>query len=469
MGDDPAFLSALEQAALVRRRELAPRELVELYLERIDRLDPELRTYVTVCGEQALAGAESIVPGSDTRPFLGVPIAVKDLTETAGVRTTFSSRAFADYVPEADSAVARRLREAGFVLLGKTNTPEFGARPVTESVLNGDCRNPWDATRTPGGSSGGSAAALAAGLCPIATGSDGGGSIRIPASCCGLVGLKPSRGRVSNAPRAGAVLEGFATSGPLARTVADAAALLDVLAGYESGDPYWAPPPGRPLAQEVGAPPGKLRVALTTVPPFEAEVDPVCAAAAAEAGTLLAELGHEVEEAAPPWADPDFRSLFTIVWQGGSGFVRRAEPELFEPLNRALAEAAAKVSSLDYVAAVARLQALARGVVSFFERYDLLLTPTIALEPVPIGWTFAGHDPWDEFERGWRFCPFTQWANITGQPAVSLPLHGSESGLPVGVQLVGAPAGEATLVRVAAQLEEARPWAGRRPANAAGA
>ena len=256
-------------------------ELVDVYLERIERLDPELNAYVTVCADEARAAARAAEDAPAERPFHGVPLPIKDLNETAGVRTTFSSRAFADYVPAFDAAVVRRLKEAGFILLGKTNTPELGSTAVTESELNGVCRNPWDPGRTPGGSSGGAAAAVAAGLAPAAHGSDGGGSIRIPASCCGLFGIKPARGRVSPAPYGG--LEGFGTSGPIARTVLDAAALLDVMQGYETGDPYWAPPPERPFAEEVGSDPGRLRIAVTTTPPIDVPVDPVCTAAAEDA------------------------------------------------------------------------------------------------------------------------------------------------------------------------------------------
>ena len=256
-----AFVSAVEQARLVRTREVSSTELVQLYLERIARLDPELNAYVTVRGDDALAEANAIDAAVGDAPFRGVPIAVKDLTPTAGIRTTFSSRAYADFVPDYDTAVVRRLREAGFVIVGKTNTPEFGTTAFTESDLNGVTRNPWDPERTPGGSSGGAAAALAAGLVPIAHGTDGGGSIRIPASCCGVFGLKPSRGRVSSAPFT--ALEGLSTAGPLSRTVEDAAHLLDALAGYEPGDPWWAPPPEHPFASTVAEPPGTLRVAVT--------------------------------------------------------------------------------------------------------------------------------------------------------------------------------------------------------------
>jgi amidase len=470
---DLAFLPALAQASLVRRGLVSPVELVETYLRRIEQLDPLLRSYVTVCPERALdearrleaRGREGYLP-----PFHGVPVAVKDLTETAGIRTTFSCRALAEHVPDRDAAVVRRLRDAGMIVLGKTNTPEFGARPVTESLLNGDCRNPWDTDRTPGGSSGGSAAALAAGLCPVAHGTDGGGSIRIPASCCGLVGLKPARGRVSLAPAVGEVLEGFATSGPIARTVADAAALLDVMAGMEVGDPYWAQEPPGPFLAEVGREPGRLRIAWTGQVPLEGldvPVDPDCLSAVASTAQLLATCGHDVEEAAPDWRDPDFVPLFTMVWQASSGLIAGIDPKQLEPMNRTLREAAAGVSSAAYVEGVVRLQLLARRIVAFWDTWDVLVTPTLALPPVPIGWTFAPDDPWREFERGWQFTGYTQIANLTGQPAVSLPLHTGVDGLPVGVQLIGRPAGEAMLIRLAAELERARPWADSRPRLAA--
>jgi amidase len=454
-----AFAPATEQAELVRRREVSPVELVESYLERIERLDPELNAYVTVCGEEALGAARAAEVEPAERPFHGVPIAIKDLTETAGVRTTFSSRAFADFVPDYDVAVVRRLKEAGFILLGKTNTPEFGSTAVTESELNGACRNPWDTARTPGGSSGGAAAALSAGLCPVAHGTDGGGSIRIPASCCGVFGIKPARGRVSPAPLGG--LEGLSTNGPISRTVLDAAALLDVLAGYETGDPYWAPPPERPYADEVGRDPGVLRIAVTTTPGFPAEVDPVCTAAAEDAARLLAELGHDVSEATPAWSDERSVDLFARVWQIHPALYGK-DTELYEPLNRWLAERALRTSSVAYVQATAGLREIARRVVAFWDDYDLVLTPTLAQPPVPIGAILSG-EPWDQFRTAAEFTPFTPIVNVTGQPAVSLPLFWSDDGIPIGVQLIGRPADEATLVRVSAQLERARPWRDRRP------
>jgi amidase len=461
-----AFAPAVEQARLVRNGEVSPVELVETYLERIGRLDPQLNSYVTVCGEEALAEArEDEAAAAHERellpPFHGVPISIKDLNEVAGVRTTFSSRAFADNVPEFDGATVRRLRSAGFIVLGKTNTPEFGTIPLTHSELNGICRNPWAPDRTPGGSSGGAASALGAGLCGIAHGSDGGGSIRIPASCCGLFGIKPSRGRVSRAPYGD--LNGLSTSGPLSRTVADAAAFLDIVQGYEAGDPYPAPPPQRPYADEVGAEPGRLRIAWTAEPPVDVPVDAACRAAVEDAAVLLAELGHEVEEQAPPWRNPELDELFMILWQPIPAISGVIDRSLLTPLNRALAEASLGTSSPQYLVALARLQTYARQVVRFWDDVDLVLTPTLALPPVPVGWLDEEPEPLDGFRKAIRFTPFTPAVNLTGQPAVSLPLGWADDGLPIGVQLIGAPLEEDVLFRVSAQVEAARPWADRRP------
>ena len=458
---DLAFLPATEQARLVRAREVSSGELVQLYLERIERIDPELNAFVTVCAEEALASARVADESAAQSPFHGVPVAVKDLTATAGVRTTYSCRGFAENVPDFDTAIVRRIRDAGFVLLGKTNTPEFGTVAFTESELNGATHNPWNAALTPGGSSGGAAAALAAGLVPLAHGSDGGGSIRIPASCCGVFGLKPSRGRVSSAPFSS--LEGLSTSGPLTRSVADAAAFLDVLAGYEPGDPWWAPPPGRPFADELGENPGRLRVAVTTSPPIDASVHPECVAATRSAATLLEELGHDVEDAAPSWDIPGLIDDFITVWQIGPTLYPVAD-ELMTPLNRGLVARARATSAAEYGAAVIRLQGAARRIVAFWERFDVLLTPTLALPPVPIGWQEEDvADELDQLRRNTLFTPFTAVSNLTGQPAMSLPLHTSSDGLPIGVQVIGPPAGEALLLRLAAQLESARPWQENRP------
>ena len=460
MTDELAFAPALEQAARVRAGDVSPLELVDLYLERIERLDPELNAYVTVDAEGARAAAADPADG----PFRGVPIPIKDLSETAGLRTTYSCKAFADHVPATDAGVVRRIREAGFVIIGKTNTPEFGSIAMTESELNGDCRNPWDRSRTPGGSSGGAAAAVAAGLAPVAHASDGGGSIRIPASCCNLFGLKPSRGRVSPAPYGSGSL-GLGTSGPIARTVRDAAALLDVMAGYAPGDFYVAPEPERSFLAEADLPPGRLRVAVTTTPPIDVPVDPACGEAVRVAAELLAELGHDVVEATPDWRSDDAIDQFTRIWQIGPAISGVEDLALLEPLNRMLAEQARATPSPEAAQAVVRLQALARRIVAFWEDVDVVVSPTLALPPVPIGWTWADADgdPAVAFSKQWQWTPFTAIVNVTGQPAMSVPMHRTEDGLPVGVHVIGRPFAEATLLRLAAQLEDARPWGEARP------
>jgi amidase len=458
---DLAYLPATEQARLIREREVTPLEVVELYLERIERLDPELGAFVTVCGNEALADARAKTDAPAEAPFHGVPISLKDLETTAGIRTTFSCPAFAANVPDFDLAHITKLKAAGFVILGKTNTPEFGTTAFTDSALNGPCRTPWDLSRNAGGSSGGAAAALAAGLCAISQGSDGGGSLRIPGSCCGVFAFKASRGRVSNAPFAPGI--GLGSTGPLARTTADAAAYLDVVCGYEWGDPFPPPPPERPFAAEIGVDPGRLRVALTTAPPNAAEVDGACVAAAQEAAELLASLGHDVEEAAPDWGGPGLMEDFKPVWQTAPSLYPVRDPTVLSPLNQTFLRAAVQTTSAAYVAAASRLQLRARRIASFWSGYDLLLTPTLALPPTPVGWEVEPEDPWEQFDRAVQFTPFTAVFNVTGQPAISLPLHWTEDGLPIGVQLVGPPLGDALLFRVAAQLEAARPWADKRP------
>jgi amidase len=458
---DLAFLPATEQARLVRSGDVSSLELVRLYLERIERIDPQLNSFVTVCAEEALAEAEKRDTHPGDGPFHGVPIAIKDLTATAGLRTTYSCRAFADNVPDFDTAVVRRVREAGFVIVGKTNTPEFGTVAFTESELNGATSNPWSPELTPGGSSGGAAAALAAGLVPLAHGSDGGGSIRIPASCCGLFGLKPSRGRISSAPFSS--FEGLSTGGSLARYVADAATFLDVVSGYEPGDAWWAAPPERPFAEEVGADPGRLRIGVAATPPVDVPVHSDCTDALRFAAALLEELGHDVRDATPGWADVPLIDLFITVWQVTAALYP-VDLDKLTPLNRGLAEVARATSSVDYAWASLELQAAARRIVGFWDDFDILLTPTLALPPVPIGWQEQGvSGAVEQLRRNTVFTPFTAVANLTGLPAMSLPLHQNADGLPIGVQAFGPPAGDALLIRLAAQLEEARPWSGDRP------
>jgi len=448
VADGTQPVTALELAANVRAGELSWRELADESLERAH--DDPFNAYTYV--------ADEVEPPVEGAPFTGVPIAIKDLNDVAGMPTTFSCKAYARNVPQVDAAVTRRIRNAGFVILGKTNTPEFGTIAQTESELNGACLNPWNTALTPGGSSGGAAAAVAGGLLPLAHASDGGGSIRIPASCCGLFGIKPSRGRVSPAPYVSGSL-GLGTSGPIARTVRDAAALLDAMRGYEPGDFYVAPEPERPYLDECDRAVGRLRLAVTTTPPTDVPVDPECVAALRGAAELLSELGHDVVEATPPWQLPEMILAFIRVWQVGPAIAGVDDLSLLEPINRALAEQAHATPSPEYGAAIMQLQTIARNVVAFWEDVDVVVTPTLAMLPVPIGWTWEDTDgeALAAFARQTSFTPFTPLLNVTGQPATSVPLHTSAEGLPVGVQFIGRPFGEATLFRLAAQLEEARP------------
>jgi len=379
---------AVALADAVRRREVTPVELVEETFRRIEATDDRLNAFVTLCHEEAAAAACGDLPEG---PFRGVPIAIKDLTDVAGLPTTYSSRPFSRNVAAADAALVRRVRAAGFVIVGKTNTPEFGSTAVTESVLNGVCRNPWNPERTPGGSSGGAAAHVAAGVLPLAHGSDGGGSIRIPASCCGLFGLKPSRGRISPAPYGDGSFA-LSQSGPLAWSVRDAAAFLDVVAGYEPGDAAWLPAPTRPFAAEVGADPGRLRVAWTAEPAIPNDVDERCVAAARAAAAFLEELGHDVVEATPPWRDDTLLDRFSYLWRVGPALYG-TDPAELEPLNEALVLAARETTALEYAQAVIALQRYARRVTAFWNDVDVLLTPTLAMLPVPIGWVFEPDDP----------------------------------------------------------------------------
>jgi amidase len=465
--------SAAEQARRVRAGEVSSTELVSAALEAIERTNPTLNAWVTLAAERALAEAADVRAG-DPRPLAGVPIAVKDLTAlTAGIRTTMGSAAFDEWVPPEDSATVRRLREAGAIVLGKTNTSELGVLALTEPERFGPTRNPWDPARSPGGSSGGSAAAVASGTVLLAHGSDGGGSVRIPAACCGVVGLKPTRGRVSPAPGPGDVL-GLGTEGALVRRVEDAGLALDVIAGHEPGDPWIAPAPSGRFAAAAARDPGPLRVALTTRAPMRAWVDPVCASAVRAAGDLLADLGHDVREAAPDWEDPEAMRRFVAHWTAGvepglQGLGERAgtcfDPSRVEPLTRAIVEGSRQLTAADYQRNVAWLRTYARRVLASW-RWDVLLTPTLATLPPMIGALQPAPDE-DPRQVLWNVAdvvPFTPPWNVTGQPALSLPLGTSHGGLPLGVQLVGAPAAEEVLLSLAGQLERASPWCDRWPA-----
>ncbi|HKE15706.1 MAG TPA: amidase family protein [Kofleriaceae bacterium] len=473
MSDELAKLDATAQAALVASDQISPAELVDAAIGRIERANPELNAVIHPLFDKARQAARGELPAG---PFRGVPMLIKDLGPlTAGdpMCAGMGLLKRRGFVAPLDSFITRKLRRAGFVLCGKTNAPELGILPTTEPVAFGPTRNPYDRGRSPGGSSGGSAAAVAAGMVPVAHANDGGGSIRIPASCCGLVGLKPTRGRVSQGPALGDVNGGLTVDHVVARSVRDSAALLDVLAGAMPGDPYAAPPPARPFAAEVGADPGALRIGFTTTylsiqgQATVAHAD--CVAAVERAAALLGELGHRVEEVRiEPLLVPEYVPRFISVWSAGvaSALDGWAEllgaavtPDEVEPLTWALGQMGQAVSSSTYLRAWGWLQLNARQVARFWKDHDLFLTPTVAEPPPPLG-TFdapAG-DAMAPLFRAAGFAPFTPPFNVTGQPAISLPLHRSGDGLPIGVQLVGAYAREDLLLRVAAQLEAARPF-----------
>ncbi|HVL99098.1 MAG TPA: amidase [Egibacteraceae bacterium] len=462
MEPDLAFAPAVALAGMVRDRVISPVELVDGYLDRIDRIDPHLNSFVTLDADRArdaARAAEASAGRPGTPAFHGVPIAIKDLHVTAGLRTTFGSKALADFVPDFDEESVRRIRAAGFVILGKTNVPEFGSLPVTEPLLHGPCRNPWDTERTPGGSSGGAAAALAAGLVPVSQGSDGGGSLRIPASNCGVFGLKPARGRVSNAPLFGDRLAGLSTTGVLARHVVDAAALLDVMAGYAPGDPHWAPPPARPFVKESATDPPPLRVGVVTsfpLAPFQRE--PL--AAVESAAGLLTDLGHHVEPFALP-VDAGVAEHFKLVWATGIAALP-VDRALLEPFNAGLYDRGGTVSAPRLLQAINALQLASRTIVGASLAFDVVVSPTLAEPPLHIG-EMRGLDVDATLARAAAYVGVTPVANITGQPSMSLPLGWSVEGLPIGVMVTGRPAGEATLLRLAGQVQRAADWSAARP------
>ncbi len=470
MDDDLLFRPVDELAALVRGGDLTASELAEMSLRRIEALDQELNAFVEVDADRALATAGAI-GRDDRRPFAGVPVAIKANTAVQGLRQDMGSAFLADHRPDRDAYLVRRLRDAGFVVIGMTNLPEFGILPTTEPRHHGPSRNPWDTGRTPGGSSGGSAAAVAAGMVPVAHANDGGGSTRIPAACCGLVGLKGSRGRVSRGPDQGDAF--LVVDGALTHTVAEAAALLDVLAGYEAGDATWAPPPPEPYAVAATREPGRLRIAFTKDNVLGAAVDPECERALRETAERLAGLGHEVEEAAPELPGREmlvhFTGLFGPAVSLGMAFGeslagRPPREDEVEPLSRAIKGISDGLSALDYLATLTRMQAFARHIVRFFAGYDVLLTPALAERPLAIGeCTGTGEDPMADFARSGRFTPYTAMFNVTGQPALTLPVRHADDGLPTSVQLAGKPLGEDTLLSLAAQLEAAVALPARRP------
>jgi amidase len=463
-------LTALEQAAAVASGEVSSLEITEHYLDRIDERSDAVGAFITVTADlardQARAADDAVRRGDLLSPLHGIPVPVKDLNLTAGVRTTFGSTVFTDFVPDVDDHVVSLLRNAGTVMLGKTNTPEFGLPCYTENAIAPPARTPWHVDRMAGGSSGGPAAAVAAGLAPVAHGNDGGGSVRIPASCCGLVGLKPSRGRISGGPVKGDV-SGLPVEGALTRTVRDAAAMLDVMAVPMPGDPQWAPPlpAGQTFLAAADREPGHLRVGRFRTPVIaEAELHPEVVCAYDDASRLLESLGHTVEDVTLPFP-PSVVALFETVWTVLATMIP-VEPDReseLQPLTRHLRERGRSVDARTFALAVAGLQVVARQVIVATASYDVLLSPTLAQPPLPIGAIRDLDDPAGDFEANKRFTPFTALYNLTGQPAVSLPLHWTPDGLPVGVMLAGRPAGEAALLSLAAQVESAAPWRDRRP------
>ncbi len=463
------FTSALDTAAAIRAKEVSPVEVLDACLAVVDDRNPGLNAVIWrndgEARDEARALGERIVTGQGPfAPFAGVPLPIKDLLTVAGQPVTFGSNGAPTGPAGTTEPVAEAFRHAGFVLTGRTNTPEFGTITVTENLRYGATANPWDPGHTPGGSSGGAAAAVASGMFPVAHAGDGGGSIRIPASCCGLVGLKPSRGRV---PSSVAGWLGMATEGALTTTVADAAAVLDVIS---APDPYawWnAPRPERPFIDEVGADPGSLRVALCTVSGLGLTVTDAPTAAVDHAGRLLEAAGHRVSVLDADVFDPSGLAPFLNVINAGLADASTIDWDKVEPHNRAAYATAQAVDSLTVNRSLAELQLLTRAVVARFDTdFDLLVTPTMCVEPPRVGLLAevhasagAGMPPIDIV----AMAAFTAVYNITGQPAISLPLFTAPSGLPVGVQIVAGPWREAQLLRVAAQLETADPWASRRP------
>ncbi len=476
--DDFSELDATALAELVRRGEVSPRELCEAAIARIDAHDAKLNAVVTPLYERALARAAGELPAG---PFRGVPFLLKDLGATiAGVRMTAGSAFLAEYAPDYTSELTHRFERAGLVIVGKTNTPEFGIVPTTESRFLGACKNPWDLERSTGGSSGGSAAAVAAGFVPMAHANDGGGSIRIPAACCGVFGLKPTRARTPLGPRVGDVMNGLVCEHAVTRSVRDSAALLDATAGPDLGDPYVAPPPARPYRDEVGADPGRLRIALTVASPLGTPIDPDCAAAARDTAKLCEELGHRVDEAAPKFDALEVMRSFMIVWTSGLAMTldayaltlgRAASAAELEPLTRAYLALGGEARAHHYLLAIAHLQQVTRAIARFMADYDVWLTPTLGEPPPRLGELMpsesndavAGVDPLVAAARMAQFVPFTPIANITGQPAMSVPLAATAAGLPLGSHFIARFGDESTLFRLASQLESARPWTPRRP------
>lgn len=464
---------AVGLAKLVAQGEVTPAELLEEAIARAEALNPTLNAINLPFYERARERAAGELPNG---PLRGVPFLLKDLgTSWRDTPTTWGSALFRDNVADHDSELVRRYEAAGLVIFGKTATPEFGLTTSTESRLWGATHNPWNLQYTSGGSSGGTAAAIAAGIVPAADGSDGGGSIRIPAACCGLVGLKPSRGRISHMPDRGEAWSGMSTGGCLSRSVRDSALLLDVAAGYVAGDPYTAPAPGQPFLRALETPPPKLRIAFHTTAYNGAETHADCRAAVADAAALCAELGHVVEERV---LEPDRQAMARAGRIIVAAQTRRSVDDRLaqlnrelrvddlEPLTRATYDSADRYSAADYVFAINAIHQAGRDVARFLTDYDLILTPTMATPPMRLGGPLQlSHPDSKEFSAALaQTVGYTQFYNAAGNPAINVPLYWNAAGLPIGVQFAGRYGEDTLLLQVAAQLSQARPWGQRRPA-----
>jgi len=453
-----AFKPALEQARAIAQKIIKPAELVALYYQRIERIDPELNAYVLLTRElaesQAAAAEKRITRGERLGRLEGLPISIKETASLAGYRNSLGSLVFEKSIASVDGFAVGRLKDEGAAMLGKTNASEFGTRPVTEGPMFPPARNPVDKTRTAGGSSGGAAAAVASGLCALSHGGDGGGSIRIPASCCGVVGLKPSRGRVSSGPLFGEDWAGLATSGVIARTVGDAALGLDAMSGHLPGDPYWAEilEPFLPAAQRN---PPSLRIGWTIDAP--ARVDPEVMAAVESVAAELAKLGHRVSRVKPDLAQ--FRPIIQILAVTAVGALPITQPHLLDPLNQRMFEVASMSNAVDYLRALTDLHQQARKLIASWDQIDVLVTPTLTYPAPKI--STLGQDVATASAEFLDWLSFTHPFNCTGQPAISLPLATAKSGLPIGIQLVGRPRDEYSILSLGLQLEATlKPHAG---------
>ena len=470
---DYAEYDGIELADLVRRGEVTPKELMDTALGGIEKLNPKLNAVITVLRDQAEMGIDAGLPDG---PFTGVPFLIKEiLLHAAGVPVNIGSRLAQGFTLPHDTELMVRFRKAGLVTVGTTTTPEFGYNANTEPVLTGSTRNPWNTYRSPGGSSGGAAATVASGIVPMAHANDGGGSIRIPASCCGLFGLKPTRGRVPTGPDYGDALSGIAVEFALTRSVRDAAALLDAVAGPDAGAPHWAEPPKRSFLEEVSTPPGRLRIAWMEKPLSGVPVDQECVDALHETLKLCEDLGHEVVEEAPEIDAEAFAAATVRVWTANLANMmdtvatlmgRIPSEENLEATSWACYLHGKSLMATELLQALDIFTMVSRSVGQFFENYELLLSPTTARPPLLLGELNAnapGVDAEKWTEQIFTYAPFTNLFNTTGQPAMSVPLAWSRDGLPIGMHFAGRFADEATLIRLAGQLEEARPWKDKRP------